>query len=156
MTAQPTHVDLFSITNELCVCTITEVEGGLVGQRMAEAVEAIRHQEEEMAKAEMARIAAEHEEHEKQERLKKLEQDRLDIEAAEHELEMHKQALHNAQKGSDPHDDDNDDDDDDNGSVSVPEGHPVRHSLIYSAHSLLTMTSNISGNYQGQDEASAG
>jgi len=40
------------------VSTITEVEGALASQRMSDAAEAIRRQEEEAHKAEIARIAA--------------------------------------------------------------------------------------------------
>ena len=157
MTAQPTHADVFGIASELCVSTITEVEGALASQRMSDAAEAVRHQEEEILKAEMAKITAEGEEHERQERLKQLEQDRLDIEAAERQLRIRKQALRDAQKGRDGCDDDNDDDDDDDGSVSAPAGHQVRHISIHSFYSLLTIMSDISGNYKGQDdEASAG
>ena len=155
MTAQPTHANVFGIASELSVSTITEVEGALASQRMSDAAEAIRRQEEEAHKAEIARIAAKQEEHEKQERRKRLEQDRLDIEAAERQLEMRKQALRDAPKG--PHIGDYDNDDDDDGSVSASAGHQVRHISIHSFYSLLTIMSDISGNYKGQDdEASAG
>ena len=141
MTVHPTHTDVFGIANELCVSTITDVEVGLASQRASDAAEAIRCQEEEIHKVEIARIAAKHEEHEKQERLKQLDQDRLDIETAERQLQMQKQALRDAN-------------DDSSGSTST--GDPVRHISIHSIYSLLTMMSDISGNYKGQDEASAG
>jgi len=154
VTAQPTHADVFGIASELCVSTITEVEGALASQRMSDAAEAFRHQEEEILKAEMARIAAENEEHERQERLKQLEQDRLDIEAAERQLRIRKQALRNAQEGRDVCDDDSNSDN--GGGVSAPAGNQVRHILIHSVYSLLTVMSDISGNNKGQDEASTG
>ena len=66
-------------------------------------------------------ITVECHEREKRDRLKKIEQDRLDIEAAERELQLQKQSLSDAQKGADARDDD----DDDNGSVSTPDRQPV-------------------------------
>ena len=67
---------------------------------------------------ESERVAAEKEVQETQVRLKKLELDRLDIEAVEHELEMRKRMLHDAEK--EPDDGDNVDDNiDDNMSMSV-------------------------------------
>jgi hypothetical protein len=171
MAVQPTHADVFRIANELCVSTITEMEEGMATQCMSDAAEAIRRQEEDALKVETARIVAEQGEQEKQAHLKRLEQDRLDIEAAERELKIRKQALHDAQKGpdaqkepnvkkgpnthNDAHDDDNDNDNDDS-SVSTPDGHPVRRRLLYSVYSLLTVMSDVSGNDKAQDKASAG
>ena len=81
--------------------TITEVEGALASQRMSNAAEAIRHQEEERCKAEMERIAAECHEREKHDWRKKNEQDQLNIEAAERELHLRKQSLSDVQRGAD-------------------------------------------------------
>src|SRR5882762_1741044 len=137
MSSQLTHADLFAAANEVCTRTITDVEGRLEGQRASDATEAIRHQEMDRNEVEIAKLAAEHDAREKQERLEKMEQDRLDIEAAEHDLHMRKQALHHAQQVADAHhnDDDDDDDDDDDGSVATPEGHPVSHKLVHSIYS---------------------
>ena len=154
MSAQPTHVDVFSAANHLCASTITEVEGELKIQREADVEQALRRQAEERLKVEMEKIAAKHDALEEQDRLKKIEQDRLDIEAVEHELQIRKQALRDAQKGANTQEDDNDNDD--NSSISSPDGQLVHHILICSVHSLLIMMPNLSGNYQGQDEASGG
>ncbi len=136
MSSQPTHADLFAAANEVCTRTITDIEGGLDGQRTSDAAEAIRRQEMERHEVEIAKLAAEHDAREKQERLEKIEQDRLDIEAAERDLQMRKQALHHAQQVADEHDnDDDDDDDDDDGSVATPEGHPVSHKLVHLIYS---------------------
>src|SRR5258708_8504910 len=115
MSSQPTHADLFAAANEVCTRTITDIEGGLDGQRASDAAEAIRHQEVERHEVEIAKLAAEHDAREKQERLEKIEQDRLDIEAAERDLQMRKQALHHAQQvASDAHGNDDDNNDDNN------------------------------------------
>ena len=136
MSSQPTHADLFAAANEVCTQTITDIEGGLDGQRASDAAEAIQRQEMERHEVEIAKLAAEHDAREKQERLEKIEQDRLDIEAAERDLQMRKQALNHAQQVADEHDnDDDDDDDDDDGSVATPEGHPVSHKLVHSIYS---------------------
>src|SRR5258705_11466625 len=107
MSAQPTHVDIFSAANELCTSTITEIEGGLVSQRESDVAEACRCQEEEQAMAEMEQIAAEHDEREKQ--------DRLNIEAVECALQARKRVLHYEEKRDDAQDDNDNDDNDDNG-----------------------------------------
>src|SRR5882762_3237366 len=104
MSAQPTHADIFSAANELCATTITEIEGGLVSQRQSDVAEACRRQEEEWAMAEMEKIAAERDEREKQERQKKVEQDRLDIEAAERALQVWKRSLHYEEMRADAQD----------------------------------------------------
>jgi hypothetical protein len=134
MNSQPLHMELFAAANEVCVRTITDVEGGLERQCVSDAAEAIRRQEEERRQEEMVKMAAERDEYEKQDRLRKIEQDRLSIEAAERELQIHKQSLQDAQQGADA--DHNNNDDDDDGSVATPEGHQVSHTLI---HSLLVM-----------------
>jgi len=149
MASQPNHVDVFRAANDLCASTITEVENALASQRESDAAEASRLQEEERQKAEMARLAAMQEEEGKVEHLKKLQQDRLDIKAAEHELQMRKQVLRDVEKG--PDDDNNDD-----GSLSGPEGHMVRRISLLSLNPLLIMVYNSSGNHQWQDEASTG
>src|SRR5258705_1857166 len=136
MSAQPTHADIFSATNELCASTITEIEGGLVSQHESDVAEVCRCQEEERAMAEMEQIAAERDEREKQERQKNIEQDRLDIEAVERALQAWKRVLHYEEKRDDAQDDDDSDDNDDNGdddddvSISTPEGLPVHHISI--------------------------
>ena len=126
--SQPTHQDVFCATNELCASTISEVESALERQRTDDAVEAIRRQEEETNKTETAREAAERGAYETQERLKKLEQDRLNIEAAEHDLQMRKKALQDAENGADYSD--NNDYDVDDGSVSIPETQMVCRPLM--------------------------
>jgi len=125
MRSQPNHADIFVATNELCASTITEVESGLASQVESDAAERLQCQEEERVKVEMARIAAERDERETQDRLKKIEQDQLTIQAAERELCMRKQALHDAQKLADAHVDYHDDSG--SGSVSTPDGHAVCH-----------------------------
>ena len=125
MRSHPTHADIFTAASDICASTITEVESGLADQVESDAVEEIRRQEEDRCKAEMEWIADECHEREKRDRLKKIEQDRLDIEAAERELHLRKQSLSNAQKGADAHDYDIDDDDNDNGSMSMPDRQPV-------------------------------
>src|SRR5258705_1498605 len=103
MSVQPTHADVFSAANHLCASTIAEVEGELKIQHEADVEQALRCQAEERLKVEMEKIAAKHDALE--------EQDRLDIEAAEHELRIWKQALRDAQKGADTQEDDNDNND---------------------------------------------
>jgi hypothetical protein len=138
MRSQPTHADIFFAANELCASTIAVVESELASQVESDAAQELRRREEERVKAEMARIAAECDEREKQDRLKKMEQDQLEIQAAERDLWTRKQALLDAQKGADNHGDN--DDDNDNGSVSTPDGQPVCHVRILSLHSqLITM-----------------
>jgi len=139
MSSQPTHADLFAAANEVCTRAITDVEGGLEGQRASDAAEAIRRQEMERHEVEIAKLAAEHDAREKQERLEKMEQDRLDIEAVERDLQMRKQALHHAQQVADAHhnddDNNNNNNNNNNGSVATPEGHPVSHKLVHSIYS---------------------
>ena len=134
--SQPIHQDVFRATNELCASTISEVESALERQRTDNAVEAIRRQEE-TNKTEMAREAAERGAYETQERLKKLEQDRLNIEAAEHDLQMRKKALQDAENGADYSDNDNYDVDD--GSVSIPEMQMVCRPLMMFISLILIM-----------------
>ncbi len=162
MASQPTHADVFRAANDMCASTITEVENGLASQCESDAAEASRRLEEEKQKAAMAKLMAEREEDEKLERQRKLEQDRLDIQAAEHELTMRKKALHEAEKG--PNDGDDDDDNNNNNnnnnsnnnSLSAPDGHMVRRISLWSLHSLLIIMCNASGNDEGQDKAPAG
>ena len=139
MSAQPTHADIFSATNELCATMITEIEGGLVSRCESDVAEACQRQEEEWAMAEMEQIVAECDEMEKQEQQKKIEQDWLDIKAAECALQAWKRALHYEEKRANAQDDNNNNNGDDNDDVSVStlEGLPVRHisiDLVWSIH----------------------
>jgi hypothetical protein len=65
----------------------------------------------------ITRLVVEWEEKEKVERLKKMEQEKRDIEAAQHDLEVKRQALQRAERAADIVMDDVDDNDD--GQVSI-------------------------------------
>jgi hypothetical protein len=65
----------------------------------------------------IARLAVEREGKEKVERSKKMEQEKRDIEAAQHDLEVKRQALQRAERAADIVMDDVDDDDD--GQVGI-------------------------------------
>jgi hypothetical protein len=98
MKAQPDHPDAYTIVHDLCTSSISQIESALTEQRRVEAADAKRKEEEAQAKAEMARLEAEREAKEIQEKVDRIENDRLEIEAAERQLQVRKQALHDAQK----------------------------------------------------------
>jgi hypothetical protein len=127
MSAQPTHTDLFQTAKDHCESAITDIERELSRQLDSDVAEVIQQQEEGRAKAEITRIAVEREAWERLDILEKMKQDKLDIKAAECELSMQKQALHEVQEGAGPHHDDDEDDED--SSVSTPKEHPVCHTF---------------------------
>ena len=59
MSAQPTHTDLFRTAKDHFEGAITDIERELSRQLDSDAVEVIRQQEEERAKAEITRMAVE-------------------------------------------------------------------------------------------------
>jgi trichohyalin len=102
-----------------------EVEEKLAMQKQSDAEAAKKREEEARLKAEQARLVAEQEERERLEKMAKLNAGRMEIEAAERELALKKQALRDALKVADEADVDEDEDDNE-GSESTADQHAVR------------------------------
>ena len=117
MKAQPEHANILNLVHGLCKLTISELESALMKQRELDAAEAKRKEDKAKAKEEMARAEAERKERERQEKAKKLAQDKLDIQAMEHDLLAWKQAYNDAQRAAATVDSGNEDNEDDIQSV---------------------------------------
>ena len=98
----------------------------------SDAAAAKKLEEEDKVRLELAWVEAQREEKEGLDRVRKLGQDRMEIEAVEHELEVKRKALRDT--GKDVHNVDMGDNDGDNeGSESAPDLQPVRIIPIYFA-----------------------
>ena len=110
MNMQPEHQSVSSTLGELCVQLIVDVEKHLQIQK--ELDEGISRQlEEKRVRLEQEQLAAEQAEKERVEQLKRLEDEWVSITAAERELALKKQQLHNAEKAAAVEDEEMDGDD---------------------------------------------
>src|ERR1700683_1320281 len=121
MRSQPDHHDVLTALLNLCNNAVTQCEAELEQQRVSDMAEAKRLEEEQKVRENEARMLAEQQEKERREKTEKMEKDRLEIEAAEHDLAAKKEALRNLQMGSN---NDEEDGEGEEGSEAGAEEHP--------------------------------
>src|ERR1700683_232573 len=156
MRSQPDHHDVLTVLLNLCNNAVTECEAELEQQRASDMAEAKRLEEEQKVRENEARMLAEQQEKERWEKMEKMEKDRLEIEAAEHDLAAKKEALRNSQKGSN---NDEEDREEEEGSESGAEEQPVSVSVnmvailyTYSDQQLCQDTSKTKTKHKLEEE----
>jgi hypothetical protein len=130
--SQPSHKEVIGSLSELCATTIVDLEARLAKQKLWDEAEAKGSEK----RGPIARLVAEREEKEKVERFRKMEQDKRDIEAAQRDLEVKRQALRIAERAADVVMDDVDDDD---GQVGVsgaeePQVRLFKRYIVFNTH----------------------
>ena len=152
MGSQPNHHEVLTTLIDLCTNAITECEAQLEQQKALDMAEAKWLEEEQKARENEARILAEQQEKERRENMEQMEKERLEIEAAEHDLTARKAkaVLWNVQKGPDDDEQDKEDKGEEEGSESSVEEHPV--SL---AHNISTISYTYSKQQLYQDTPKA-
>jgi hypothetical protein len=123
MGSQPDYHVVLMVLLNLCTNAITECEAKLKQQKVLDVAETKQLEKEQKVKENEARMLAKQQEKERWEKMEQIEKDRLEIEAAEHDLMANKEVLWNAQKGPD---NDGEDEEEEEGSESCVEEHPVR------------------------------
>ena len=100
MNMQPEHQSVSSTLGELCVQLIVDMEKCLQIQKESDEAMLRQLEEEKRARLEQEQLVAEQVEKERVEQLKKLEDKWASITAAERELALKKQQLHDAEKAA--------------------------------------------------------
>ena len=100
MNMQPEHQSVSSTLGELCVQSILDMEKCLQIQKESDEAISRQLEEEKRARLEQEQLVAEQVEKERVEQLKKLEDKWASITAAERELALKKQQLHDAEKAA--------------------------------------------------------
>ncbi|KIM76568.1 hypothetical protein PILCRDRAFT_12625 [Piloderma croceum F 1598] len=117
------HREVIGCLHELCTKTICSTETQLANQQASDEAKKKKMEEDMKRIDEMVRLENEQEAKEKADALKQMLDEQENLKAMERELEMKKQALHDAQKAADilvdDQDQDQDQDQDDVASVST-------------------------------------